>query len=472
MSEFNGINYLPPPTVEAFMHDSSLVRVIVGPIGSGKSMGCIMELMRRAILQAPAKDGVRYTRFALVRNTLQQLRQTVLADVQQYLGPVAKFYATDSTIQFRIPLPDGTKVHSDWMMIPLDSKEDQRRLLSTQLTGAWVNECREVNYDIVAGLLERLGRYPSKINGGPTWMGIICDSNPWDTDSKYHENLVLNPAKGWQLFHQPSGIGPDAENLENLPPGYYENAMSGASEERISTQIRSEFGSSNAGQAVFRSSFHVADHVRDMVVTPNPMRPIMVGMDFGRTPCALITQVDSYGRLIIYEEIVTEDMGLIKMINERLRPALAKPEYVGRRVFVVGDPAGQQKSQATEECLFDVLREAGFAAYPASTNDVDKRIVAVERLMLQRIVGEAAIQINRAGCPILVRALGDKYRYRRKKVDDQLDDKPEKLHPWSDIADAMQYAVLGTQVDLTGWVIKQSRPRAITPRRITSAAWT
>ena len=58
----------------------------------------------------------------------------------------------------------------------------------------------------------------------------------------------------------------------------------------------SQWGTSNAGQAVFRTSFDVETHVVDMGREVNPKRPIMVGIDFGRTPCAVIGQVDTYGR--------------------------------------------------------------------------------------------------------------------------------------------------------------------------------
>src|SRR6185436_4481958 len=131
----------------------------------------------------PPHNGVRYTRFALIRNTLQQLRQTVLSDTMSYLAGMAHYYTTDSTIQFRLTLPDGTRLHSDWMLLPLDSKEDVRRLLSLQLTGAWINEIREVPFDIIRPLLGRCGRYPSKAVGGAARRGIIADTNPWDTDS-------------------------------------------------------------------------------------------------------------------------------------------------------------------------------------------------------------------------------------------------------------------------------------------------
>ena len=42
----------------------------------------------------------------------------------------------------------------------------------------------------------------------------------------------------------------------------------------------------NAGQAVFRRSFDAQAHADDMQVVVNPHRPLMVAMDFGRTPAA------------------------------------------------------------------------------------------------------------------------------------------------------------------------------------------
>lgn len=426
------LRYQPPPTVEKFMlDDEHIFRAIVGPIGSGKSMGCIMELLRRASTQIP-NNGVRYTRFALIRNTLQQLRQTVLTDIQAYLGPIVHYYVTDSTVQLRGPLPDGTQLHSDWIMIPLDTKEDVRRLLSTQLTGAWINELREVPIEVVSGVLGRLGRYPSRLMGGPSWFGLISDSNPWDTDSPYHEAFVLNPSKGWQLYLQPSGLSPQAENVENLPPGYYETLSGDRDEGWVQVHVESQWGTSNAGQAVFRRSFHAPTHVREIRAVVNPHKPLMVGLDFGRTPCALITQVDTQGRLIIYKEIVTEGMGLLQMIQEHLKPALLGSPFDVNRVFIVGDPAGAQKSQITEETAFDTLRQEGFLAYPAATNSIEPRLLAVERLFRTTLMGEPAIQISREGCPTLIQALGNRYRYRRKR-DGQFEDIPEKLHPWSDV---------------------------------------
>lgn len=405
---------------------------------------------------------------------MSQLRLTVLADIQSYLQPMIHFFVTDSTIQMRAPLSDGTTIHADWILIPLDTKMDVQRLLSTQLTAAWVNELREVPVEVITALIGRLGRYPSRLHGGPSWFGLIADTNPWDVDSPYHERFILDPTPQWRMFHQPSGVGPGAENLGNLPPGYYENLLTERDGDWSDVFVRSEFGVSNAGQAVFRRSFNANVHVKNMDVVVNPQRPLLLGMDFGRTPCMLIGQTDVFGRLLIFEEITTEDMGLRQFLTERVKPRLLGLPYAGKRMFVVGDPAGGQKSQLAEETAFDVIKQTGLAAYPAVTNDVGSRLLAVEKLLCGQSNGEPLLQISRAGCPTLIRALGGQYKYRKKR-DGQLEEKPEKLHPWSDVADSLQYMALATNADLTSYYVArvraQGQPRPV-ERRFTAAAWT
>jgi hypothetical protein len=401
---------------------------------------------------------------------MQQLRATVLTDVQQYLKEMVRYFVTDGTIQVRADLDDGTKIHSDWNLVPLDSKEDQRRLLSMQLSFGWINECREVPIEIVTALLGRLGRYPSKLAGGPTWHGLIMDTNPWDVDSPYHDRFVLNPTENWKLFHQPSGVGPFAENRENLPDGYYENLASDRDEGWTQVHIYSEWGTSNAGQAVFRRSFNAETHVMDMQTLVNPLRPILVGQDFGRTPTALIGQVDNMGRILVFREVISDGMGLIQFVEEKLRPVLHEPEFSGKRVVLVADPAGRERSQITEDNAFDVLKSMGFVVYPAPTNELVPRLLSVERALRSTIGGEPGMQISRTGCPTLIKALASNYRYRRKR-DGVLEDVPEKSHPWSDVADALQYMCLGAAANLIGRAILRDRPRPVKPP-ITAAAWT
>jgi hypothetical protein len=71
--------YKPPgPVAKVFMMDDAFFRGIMGPFGSGKSTVCIMEILRRASLQRAGKDGIRRSRWAIIRNTYPKLRATTI----------------------------------------------------------------------------------------------------------------------------------------------------------------------------------------------------------------------------------------------------------------------------------------------------------------------------------------------------------------------------------------------------------
>lgn len=460
MSEETGhvLNFVTPPTVGRFMLDESFIRLIMGPVGSGKSAGCFMELLRRARLQEPDSKGVRRTRMAIIRNTLQQLRQTCLADIEMWLSPIAKYRVTDATIQVRFPMSDGTRVESDWMLIPLDTKQDQQRLLSLNLTGAWVSEFREIQPDLIAALSGRLGRFPSRAVAIPTWFGIIAESNPPDEDSEWFTLLEIERPPNWGFFRQPGGMTEEAENIENLPDNYYPNLLANNNEDWADIHVHAKYGKSLGGQAVFRASFKPDFHV---VTGIEPIRefPLMIGQDFGRTPASLIGQIDNRGRLLIFHEVTSEDMGIEQFATAMLRPVLYS-KYHGMNIFTVADPAGREKSQTNEESPQDVLIRLGFDVHLAPTNKIDPRLRSVEQLLLHQVDGGPQLMIDGDNCPLLVSAMKYWYRYRRKQTG-VLEDKPEKTHPWSDVADCLQYMALSTNANYLGRVLRKLRPKEI-----------
>ncbi len=55
------------------------VDIIQGPIGSGKTNAMFRRLGRHAMQQAPSqRDGLRRTRWAIVRNTFPELKRTTI----------------------------------------------------------------------------------------------------------------------------------------------------------------------------------------------------------------------------------------------------------------------------------------------------------------------------------------------------------------------------------------------------------
>lgn len=462
------VNYNAPPVISQFMQSEAEVRLIIGPYGSGKTTGCIMELARRMLEENQDAQGVRRTRFVVVRNTSQQLRQSALEDIRKWFTGVMDYKVTDSTVQFRFTHPQYGRIESDWLLIPLDKPEDQQRLLSLNLTGGWISEFREVPLKVMEALLGRTGRYTPLGGGKCKWHGVIAESNPPDEDSDWYTKLEIERPSNWAVFRQPGGMEPNAENRENLRDGYYESLIESNTEDWVDVHVHAHYGKSLSGQAVFRSSFRPEYHVTYEELKPYPSVPLMIGQDFGRTPASLIGQVDPLGRLLIFQECYTTDMGLDMFLTSILRPMLLT-RFQGRSSFIIADPSGRDKSQLREESGFDVLKKAGFKPYPAPTNLIDPRIRAVEQLFIRQVNGGPMLLIDGANCPTLVQALKFHYRYRRKK-NEQLEDQPEKTHPWSDLADCLQYMSLGTNGGyaaklVTGKVANRA-PRS------TAAGWT
>ena len=77
-------SYASVPTIKRFSQSSAFIRGLMGPFGSGKSSGCIMELVKVAKRQHLV-DGKRRARFACIRNTYQQLSDTTIKTFLHWL---------------------------------------------------------------------------------------------------------------------------------------------------------------------------------------------------------------------------------------------------------------------------------------------------------------------------------------------------------------------------------------------------
>jgi|GEM_PF-6083542 type II secretory pathway predicted ATPase ExeA len=82
------IEYSASPTGAAFHKSNKFIRCMLGPVGSGKSVTCIMEMLQRAIQQAPY-NGIRKSRHAIIRNSYPELKTTTLATFSDWI-PFAK----------------------------------------------------------------------------------------------------------------------------------------------------------------------------------------------------------------------------------------------------------------------------------------------------------------------------------------------------------------------------------------------
>lgn len=143
---------------------------------------------------------------------------------------------------------------------------------------------------------------------------------------------------------------------------------------------------------------------------------------------------------MVFRAMPSENMGALRFLRERLKPVLAN-EFSGLGTVICADPAGQQRAQTDERSVYDIIKAERLTVKPARTNAIAARVAAVDSFLTRTIDGEPGVVLCPEGCEPLIRALQSKYRYKVKTTG-EVEDKPEKTHPWSDLADAFQYLCL------------------------------
>ena len=466
------IRYEPDgSTLERFLLSTARVNLLQGPRGGGKSTVCCYKLLMNALQQRAGPDNYRHRRAYVVRSTYDELKRTTLKTwtmqfPEKDFGPVKQSRPFEHRV--RQP-PGGGQPGIDWevVFLALDDENDRSKLLSAEVSDVWLNEFREMPRGLVDDVAP-IFRFPAKKDGGivnpmligdtnaPTenhWFAVMSDQSPVPEGLGEDERQRLVRPDGWKIFIQPPGMlevrnvdgdvqgyvpNPKAENTRWLPVGYYEDMIKGQSASWIRVNVLNKPGQLVSGKPVwpqFRREVHVARET----LRPVEGHPILVGVDFGRTPAAVMGQ-RVFDRYRILRELCAEGMGA-RVFARLLKPALAE-WFPGAQYSMWGDPAGEALSQADENSPFMMFRAEGLRLLPAPTNDPTIRIGAVDELLRQMVDGSPRIIVS-PECRTLIGGMEGAYHYRKLQVSgDRYSEQPEKnmaSHP----ADALQYLVVG-----------------------------
>lgn len=471
------IKYKPPPIAKEFIKRYQPGKLfydwIVGPYGSGKTTAMFFKLLYMARLQEPSPDGIRYSRCVIVRNTMPQLRDTTLVSWDYWFkdGECGHWIASENRFILRI-----ADVECDVIFRPLDTPADVQRALGLEVSFVILDEFREIPRPIVEGLSGRIGRY--KLPGGTlmTNWGMWGASNPGTEDAwwydylhgslnretgeregciqvkfpfdihkqeAYEEEQHYKPGTYAWYYHQPSGLGPDAENLDNLPPfngsnEYYTNMAVGKSRDWIKQYIDAEWGFSVTGQPV-AASFNPQVHMAKKELPYNRFLPIVVGLDPGLGGSALIfMQQDLNGRLNVLGELVQRGMGMVRIIEERMQPYVAT-RFPGARLIFAPDPAAANRSSNDEKSAVQILRDRKFNVQIETNNRLPLRIDAIDHFCNKAPAGVPALQIDPIHCPTLTRALKGGWRYAIDLKRDVIKGAEPEDNPFTHPGDAFGY---------------------------------
>jgi hypothetical protein len=459
------LSYTATKVASSFHHSDALVRLLMGPVGCGKSVASILELFHRAVSQEPGHDGIRRSKWAVVRNTYPELKSTTIQTWQTWFKPeIFGPIKYDTPIVHRLCFDD---VDSQIIFLSLDNPHtDIGKLMSLELTGAYINELQFIPKPIFDILLQRINRYPSAITGAKiTWAGIIADTNPPDSEHWIYKMFESNKPQNYEIFkYAPAVIKCNADetlsHYRSLQNSYYKsnaaadyiwcqndqnywiNLVSGYSDEQIKVFLCGEYGVFVDGRAVHAE---YADHLHysaDIKSLPNV--EVGLGWDFGLTPACSVVQLSPHGQLLSIKELYSDDMSLRDFAEYVVIPWLNLnmpwwlSNYVSRH-----DPAGQAGAQTDGKNCQDILRDLGIQSEPAASNNSPTARRDGLKYFLRRLIGGEPGYLLGKDCQRLRKGLMGSYQYPRLKgsVEDKYQEKPLK-NIYSHICEAHEYIAM------------------------------
>lgn len=469
------------PTLAAFFRSDAPVRLIVGPVGSGKSSVCVREILRRASEVPRNAEGKRRSRCCVVRNTYPELRDTTIRTFNEWIPAwLCEWKTTEHICVVRF-----NDVECEILFRSLDTPKDVKKLLSLELTFAYFNEWREIPQSIADMMETRLGRFPKKLDVGYYWTGMWGDTNPPDTDHYLYKRFEEERPEGYHVFKQPSGRGDRAENVGNLQmcpdldrevrflhateritkseayqrlrgdsrlhlspcACYYQRLVRGKAKDWIKVNADGEYGFVQEGMPIypeFQDDMHVAKEPLSLL--PG-VRVLVIGQDYGLTPAAVWVQQDLRdGQYQVLRELVSTHLGAVRF-GELMREISVKEFLSQSRKLAFrgwGDPSGDTDSSTDERTPIDVVTAAGVPTSGAPTNDFMLRREAVARKLTRlTVLGRPGLVIDRS-CVTLRKAMSGAYCYERLEVSgpDRYRNVPLK-NRYSHVAEALQYALVG-----------------------------
>lgn len=347
------------------------------------------------------------SRFAVVRNSYPELRDTTIKTYLDWFPPL--YFGDDyneTNHRYVVHIEDR---EIEILFKALDSPKDVRDLLSLELTGAHVDEAREIHEDVIKGLLGRVGRYPSmKDTDGQspflTPPQIILTSNYPSTEHHLYRDFVKNRIDGYEIYEQSQ-----EENRKNLRPGYYEDLEKdyAGRPDLLKTLVRGEWGVTVRGKQVY------PEFARTLHVAKNPLKPIhgvqvIRGWDnTGLSPACVVTQIGPTGQWLILHEFCGEDIGIIDF-GEMVQLWCNQTFGSGQKYRDIGDPAGKNRdsnkmSPASYLRRLDILIEDGVQTFSVRREAVAGRLAKL-------INGEAAMVLNPT-CSRLIDGFEGGYAY-------------------------------------------------------------
>lgn len=425
-------------------------------------------------------DGRQRFRAHVFRETYSKLEETAIKTWLDWFPPGTNANQFGRFFQTRPYLHEVRvgPLELDVTFLALEDIADAKSyFMSLETSLIWFNEGQFAQREVIVEAVGRVSppRYPAVKDGGCKWGGLILDTNappadhwipimrgdmpPPDWMTEDQRKALIKPPT-WAFYMQPPGLleeiddkgrilgyrqNPDAENLTYLPPNFYMEKIGGQTKQWIDANIMNRSSLVLDGQPVY-PQFRKDVHVSDRPLDPIEYMPVIIGLDFGRQPAALIGQC-LRGDWFIQKEFIGRDVSAVEFAPALKSFLLSHYPKTKWQDFVFwGDPAGQQKGQAFDKTPFEVFNEAGMYVRPAPNpqNQLTVRHEAVNAVLMRRSqAGRPSALLVDPKCVTYITGMAGGYYMRRIRVSgERYSDQPEK-NQYSHVCEAGENMLLG-----------------------------
>lgn len=474
----------PGPVAEAFIASRAFIKIIIGPVGSGKTMAALQCPLNLATRQGPVRDertGVLWRRLGagVIRESYPSLEATTLKSWENIIP------RTEGKFSAKVPITHrfrrAQKTDEDGRVLEGVDIDYEFRAIGDQSVEAacrgWerhivvVDEADLQPPDLIPFLTGRVGRFTNLDPKLVVDQQIVASMNMPDVENHMYrlamdrelggltddelEKLqdALNGRPLIETFIQPGGMEADAENLHNLPNGrgYYllQLAANKHKPGYIDRMVHNKPVPVMHGMPV-NPTFSHREHVAEGLAWDRKFK-LIVGVDQGALGAAVVMYRNHMGQIRTIGEVVnrtSEGTSLVKWSAEafgkKLRSYLLErfPGLRAEHLRVVGDPAMFAASdRAADDYDWRLVfqRALGFPVYRAKSNKPGLRNEAIWKAMDER----GGYQVS-AACKHLIKAHAGGYRYSKETLGtgEVRGDLSIADTIYTHVADAEQYAAL------------------------------
>ena len=424
------------PTMEKFHNSGAQIRCVIGPVGSGKTTGATWEVCHYLPMFLFKQYGIRRTRWAVIRNTSIELRDTTLKTIQEWFpwGTYKK-----QAMEFIIYYPDQD-ITVELYLRACDNEKHVRQFKSFEITGYWIDESIEVTDGVKKMIKNRIGRYPRR---SPVRFGIET-SNPPDVEHSTYSQFAWDTPppgpvpQGTPLKNHIGFWQPPRENEANLRVGYYDDMINDYADDKdwIEMYVNGYPGQLVRGRLVYQN-FNREAHIAEKSLQWDG-QPMCRGWDHsGNTPACVVVCPITSGRLHVFKEFHTVKENIVDFANRVIEEC--NTAFPGAHYTDYGDPAGSNKFSTREgsftsntalmasECGLNVIH--GEQTFSVRVNVVDQALLRRDGMLID------------PECTRLINSFLGGYHYPELRGMPGVFKKDPEKNKYSHVSESLQYVL-------------------------------